>query len=438
MIVDGTTAINDSTGERLIRRNGQWVPYVPEQRYESAIKKLPGAVQPFTPSTLGELGFAGGSALAAGAALAPETGGLSLLPALAPLAPVAGAAIGGFFEDPKARLKNTSYETGKAIIDQLLGGAVGKGVELGGRFLFKNRMLKKTALRVGRGLTQLFSDYPLPVPKTAEDLENQVATGQLTNAIGEKLGEFRNDLKTRIPEYSPGGPPQLQNAGPGIPFQYTTPTPPRGRKFTLPDMDANGGIVQRDLSIGDAIDHVRSLQAAGWSVAGTPKSAQEAWKIRQIAHQARQDLIAQLNRITPGLGTKYGELSGDYGASTHLQTIFQNTYRDEGGINQAHLLDQLRKEMSDIANFKGQGRALRFRTAVAPERARAIPESGLEGHLHGGLEGIRARGRLPRPFKPETRAMLPFPIRALSSRSAMPVIGLAGQLGAEDLLDQSP
>lgn len=426
-------ASNPKTGQWVVHRDGKWQPYspTPEQRYENFYSNLPKTVQNFMPSTMGQAGFAAGGLGVGTAAVvgAPFSAGATL--AIPLLAAIAGGAAG----DPKHALSAGSWEGAKSALQEGAGAIASKGIELGSRFAFKNQMLNKMARRIGDALPQLFSRFPMSVPRTAADLEGKIASGDLTEAAGKQLGRFRDNLSQNIPAYIPGSAPKLVNASPGVPFHYTPAIAQSGVKFTLPDIGPDSKIVSRDFSIKDAIDHIRGLQSAGWSVSGTPKSAQEAWLIRETAHDARQALIAQLNQYKPGLGDTYGGLSGDYGTAVHLQKVFKQSYRPDGQLDQPKLLHALRNEIDDIAKMKGPQRAALFHRAIAPDRAEATAEVGVGARVHGGGEGFRAYLHPPVPYKPETRQLIPQPFRALSSKQALPVIGYGIGKGVEDITD---
>lgn len=411
----------------------------PEQRYEAMVGKLPAAARFVAPGTIGEAGFmtGAGAAALAGLALAPETAGISLLGAL----PLAGSVIGGALEDPKNRLAGAEWEGVKGLGQELGGKLIGKGTELAGRFMDKSGMLARTAERIGGMIPSLFSEYPLGrIPRTAEELQDQIGGGKALNAAGKRLGDFRDALTKRFGPYKAAVPSKLIPASSGVPYHYTPAIPPQGRAFVMPDLDAEGNAVMRRMSVGDAIDHVRELLAGGRTAAGAQKATASGPRVLDTAVKARDMLTAQLNALEPKLGDRYRGLSNDFGVAKQLQKAFAASTRSsaikgeaKGVIDQPKLLskaDQVAAKLNQIR--PGSGTQLRH--AVSPTGGAAVMEQGPGIRAHAGESGLRSMFHPPVPYYPETRAVLPAWARTISDPRIRALLGSLGyQVGADAL-----
>lgn len=414
----------------------QAIPFTPEERYERLVGRLPKVAQYAVPGTIGEAGFALGALPAAAAAvgLAPETAGASLIPLI-------GAIAGGSLEDPKHPFSGASYEMLKGLLTQL-GGKIGtKGIELGTRWLDKPGILERTAQRIGQAVPSLFYKYPFDTPQTATELREQLGGGVATDAVGKRLGNFRNALTQTFGDYHAGEAPRLLPASPGQPYRYTAAVPPSGRAFRIFDLDADGKVTTRLVSIGEAIDHNRELFAASRTMSGAQKGSASAPKLLELAHLNRQSLTGQLNQIRPGLGDQYNGFMGDYAMAKRLEKVFAGSERTTTiGGNQVGVVDQpklLKKADAEEARLQqirtGAGKTLH--QAVSPTGAAATIEEPLGARAHGGLEsGLRAILHLPKPYLPETRALLPWQARILSDPRMAPMLGALGLTGSEDIL----
>jgi hypothetical protein len=400
-----------------------------EQRYERQFARLPTPLQYVAPGTIGEAAATGANLGAL--ALAPETGGLSLV------APIAAAGIGGYMEPSDQpwlsgqRFERAGIEAGKEIGGLVGAKAIGKGAELVGRYAGKVPMLERSAARIGRGVAGLFNNYPaaLPVPETMDALRRDVADGRLKEVVGERLGQFRRDLAAKIPEYKPAQAAVPKLYGPG-------PVKAVGEKFTLPDVDAEGHLFDRDFGISEGIEHVERMNSLSYSVKGQPKGGELSFAYRKAGHEGREALEKGLNKIGPkyGLpdaGTQYLKHSADYGTAAELTNAFQkgNVGRTitAGGkrievIDQPALKKALDKEsMEHLSKLQGEGKKELFRHAVAPEGGIAREESGGHGTVSPDLWHTLV-GMLGSPFTPESRKMLPPVARALTARrGAVPV-----------------
>ena len=410
----------------------------PEQRYEAGVAKLPSPIRAIAPGTMGEAGFAVGALPATIAALigAPETAGLSLA-----ALPFIGAAAGGALEDPSHRVKGAAYETGKAGLMELGGAAIGKGIEWGARFAGKTGLLAESAARIGKQIPQLFSGYPSKQPlRTAEDLQDQLGGGKISEAAGQRLGAFRSELVKHFGEYKPGSPSKLVSASPGIPYHFTAAIPAQGQAFLMPDLDAEGNVVTRKMGVGEAIDHVRELFAGGRTSTGVQKATASAPRTLDTAVKARDALITQLNNLEPGLGDLYKGYSTDYALAKQLQKVFAGSQRTSaikgdvrGVIDQPKILKQADKVAAKLEAIK-PGSGTRLRQAIAPTGAEATAEQGPGIRLHAGESGLRSLFHPPVPFQPETRQMIPLPARALSDPRLRAFLGyLAGETSSEYL-----
>jgi hypothetical protein len=399
-----------------------------EQWYERQFNKLPGVAKYVAPGTIGEAAATGANLGAL--ALAPETGGLSMV------APIAAAGIGGYLEPSDQpylsgqRFERAGIEAGKEIGGLVGAKAIGKGAELIGRYAGKVPMLKESAARIGRGVAALFNEYPtqLGTPETMEALRRDIADGDLKEVVGERLGQYRRDLASKIPEYKPAQPAVPKLYGPG-------PVKAAGEKFTLPDVDAEGHLFDRDFGISDGMEHVERMNALSYSVKGQPKGGELSYAYRKAGHQGREAMKEGLNQIGPkyGLpdaGTQYFKHSADYGTAAELTDAFQKgnvgrtvTYQGKRleVIDQPALKKVLDKEsMEHLSKLQGPGKKELFRRAVAPETGAAREESGGHGVSRSLWDTIV--GLLGAPYAPESRAMLPPVARALTARrGAVPV-----------------
>jgi hypothetical protein len=413
---------------RITADNGR----TPEQRYEALVGKLPKAAQYVTPGTIGEAGFAGGAGLAAaGAALAPETFGTSMVLGL----PLALSAAGGAIEDPKHPIAGATWEGAKAVGQEMLGGLIGKGTELGARFFGKSQILKDMAERIGSKIPSMFYEYPFKIgPTTAKDMEDQIAGGRVSQAAGQKLDRFRDALDRKFGEHTPAVPSKLVPASSGQPFRYTPEIPAKGQVFIMPDVGEDGKIVMRRMGIKEAVDHVRELQAAGTSMAGTVKRSGSAPLLADTAAKARDGLAAQLNSLQSGLGDAYRGHSTDYGLAKQLEKALTGKFRPDREIDQPALLAKVRAAEARVNQLKpGQGRALR--EAVSPTGRMAVAEQGPGIRTHVGESGLRSMFHPPIPYKPETRALLPLLPRIISDPKLRPLLGALGFQGIQDALD---
>lgn len=410
-------------------------PPTPEERYESLVKKLPTVARYVAPSTMGEAGFLGGTGLAlAGTALAPETAGLSLLP-------VAGAMALGSLEDPKHRLGGALWEGGKGVLNELGGKLLGKGIELGGRFVSKSAMLERSAQRIADAIPSLFSQFPLKdAPKTAAELQDQLGGGKVVEAAGQRLTSFRNALAKRFGNYETPVPSKLVNASSGVPYHFTPATAAKGYAFVMPDLDMDGNVVMRRMSAGDAIDHVREMLAGGRTAAGAQKATASAPKILDTAVQARDMLTSQLNALQSGLGDTYRGFSTDFAVAKQLQKVFAESTRtgDIGGelrgvINQPKLLSAADRVTAKLEQIR-PGTGTRLRLAISPTGAAAVEEQGPGIRAHVGESGLRSLFHPPVPFRPETRALLPAGARQASDPRVRALLGYLAQQGGEDVL----
>jgi hypothetical protein len=416
-----------------------------EQRYEHAFTKLPGAAQYVAPGTIGEA--AGTAGNVAALALAPETGGLSLA------LPIGAAMVGGYMEPSDKpylsgeRLFRAGVEGAKEAGGMLGGKLLGKGFELAGRYTGRSGMLERTTRRIGQGVMDLFNEFPLSsAPKTIDEMTEKIANGDLERSAGKQLGNFRDDLINKIKEYKPAEPAEAKLYG-------KAGKAATGEKFTLPDVDsAQHTIVMKDFSIGDAIDHIRRMNALSYGTTGVEKSAQDSWLYRVAGHDGRDALKERLNQISKPLGEKwgdrYGQLSGDYGTSVILEDAFKGARRTtfsggklKGVIDQPTLMKRIDKEMPFLTRLQDPAKANAFQRAVAPDLAAAIPEVGAR-EPRGGVIDMLSR-LVGIPYMPETRSVMPIIPRALSSRYvtrplATPISRTLGQFAGDQPEEEQP
>jgi transglycosylase-like protein with SLT domain len=411
-------------------------PVTPEQRYEKAFQQLPRAAQVVAPSTIGEAGFMIGSLPAAGAALGlvPETGGLSLA------APILMGMLGGAMEDPtsiKNALSGASWEGIKGVGQEILGRTATASTELLTRALGKGGILQRSLERIAPQAASLFYEYPLPIARTPAELRSQLGGAEVTNRVGQRLGQFRDALEQRFGKYTPGQAPKLLPATSGQPYRYTAAVAPSGQSFKIYDLDADGNITQRTVGIKDAIDTTRELFAGSRTAGGVQKASAAAPKQLDVAVMNRATIKDQLNRLEPGLGDKYVGYSSDYAVATQLQKVFAGSERtarirgkDVGVIDQPKLLKKMDTAEARLNKIK-PGAGTRLHEAVSPTGASAREEMPFGPRLHGGEGGIRAYMHLPVPYKPETRQLLPWQARVLSDPRLAPLLGALGLSGTE-------
>lgn len=369
---------------------------------------------PQTPAELAGMvgGPLGNLAAVGGAALAPETFGASLLPAalLKYGIPMAAAGITGAYEAPPGQ----RWERSKQEMEKEAAGlALAKPLEylaglparaLGG----EQGMLARSAGRIMRGVKDLFGEYPaeLDTPNTMEGIRRDVASGKLKDRVGARLGAFRKELEDKIPEYKPGAPVKSPTLyGPG-------PSTASGEPFTVFTPDANGDMVPKQVSVGDAIDHTQKMNGMGYTGGGSDTGGPLSWAYRKAGHDSRQSIYTTLNQIgakygLPESGTLYRQASGDAGAAEILTDAFTNAQRSLGRegaavpvIDQPALNKRISKELSHLRLLRPES-ADAFSAAVAPGGASAIPEGG-------GRWGLRR-------FTPESRAMYDPITRAATS-----------------------
>lgn len=415
---------------------GRWYTPPPpsrEEQYEAGLKSLPlpeFAKKYLIPGTIGE---ATGTATAAAAlGLAPETGGLSLA------LPILGAAAGGYFEPSNEpylsgkRFKRAGIEAGKELIGLGVGKALGKTAEVVGRFASHGGMLKRMEARIGRAIPELFNNYPFRAPTTGREMEQQIVNGKLVEETGERLGQFRDMLKKMIPKFRAGQAPQFIPASSGQPMAYSKAIRAAGLRFHMPDVNEAGERIFRDLDVEGAMDLVKRQQGQVYSASGRSKSGADIGLLKEAAHDGRQEIIDVLNkwgRNKPGvrnIGDRYANHSADYGTAVNLEDTFKNTMRTStiagkprAVLDQGALTRRLRGDMPDLVRLQ-KDKAIKFQSAVSPTGAEAIPE-GEWGHPRGSLAHSITH-MIPKPYKPETRAVMPLIARALSSRPVQPLL----------------
>jgi hypothetical protein len=428
--------------------SGQWRDLAPEERYRAWLEhqeaRIPRRVDPYVPTSLlpqtpAEAAVTGAQtvgdiAAGIGAIGAPETGGLSLIPGMAvkyglPLA-IAGG-VGAYEAPPGQRWQRSKEEMEKTA----LGLAMAKPLEWAARMparLFNERgMLEKSAGRIMGGVKDLFNKYPkeLETPETMAGIRRDVSSGKLKDAVGRRLGEFRDMLRKAIPDYTPGRAAEVAHGLEGA--ETTAAVKPRGEAFRVFSPDNAGEMVPKDVGIGEAIDHVQKMNGMGYSGGGSETGGPLSWAYRKAGHQSRDSINERLNQIgakygIPNAGDLYARHSGDAGAAEILTDAFTNAQRNmaEHGvsfpvIDQPKLATRIEKELPHLRVLQPKS-ADAFSAAVAPTGGRAV--------IGGGRFGIR-------PFLPESRRMYGWPTRGLTKvpRILAPELGRVvpqSQLGA--------
>lgn len=366
-----------------------------EQRYERARMNVPLPERWVTPRTIGQMaGF-----------VASPFGGIPM---------IAASMVGGAIEDPNDRLTGAEVEGVKAL-GALAGTKVlGKGLELIGRYAGKSGMLERTAQRIGEGVGSLYQRYILgSVPKTAEELEQQLGGGEVTRVVGQRLDNFRNSLKTQF----------------------------AGRQVRVFDVDDSGRHMSSEvMSIDDAIDHTRRLFAASRGTTGVQKNIAAGPLTLDAAQLSKKSLVQTLNQWSPGVGDQYERFSADYGLSRQLEKVFAGSKRTAniagkptGVVDQPKLLERASKAEARINEIR-PGAGTTLKKAISPTGAKAVKETEWGERIHGGEYGISAILHPPKPYMPETRDILPAGTGWLNDPRIAPLVAALGLTTAEEWL----
>lgn len=414
-----------------------------EQKYVAKREKVPGGIHWATPRTLGE---ATGSA--AGLLAAP------LSPVGQGVASVLGAAAGGYMEPQKGPFPlrfNYSYDpktqqfgrpqyvpgaqipwpTKERVLDALEEGGKEALAVTGGHYLLgkvpewtargfgKVRMLKETATRIGAGVYRMFNKYPLAMPQTATELEEQIGEGTLAKRTGDKVGEVRDDIVHALGEFKPGRERVKRHGLEGI-ETYIRGKRPKGISIDMPFVvrgaDGTPNIVYRPLGAADAIDHVVQLRAQAYSAAGDPVSGELSPFYRKAGHLGGDKITQALKAAgLDSLAEDFSRANSDYGAAVALTDVFKNSRRPDAYINQPEIRRRIAGVMEDLNRVYPDGRARLLRQAIEPTGQAAIPESELGGHVGGGLSRFREWFTPPRPYYPEDPRMIAATARFLNS-----------------------
>lgn len=272
----------------------------------------------------GAPGIGATAASIAGGALAPETGGLSLLiPALA-----AGTTAGGI-----AALQGSKDPIGTGIttgLGDVFGGAIAKPLGWAGSKLASKFEMGKYVGKIGEELGQVFGMGPL---KTTQDIYNAIHTGEAGNAIS---GAYKQAQKQIFSVVSPDtpikGPParylnqlyyehvpeyrQLIDAivsnaqakrGAGYISKYSSFK--KGAKQEGSDL-LNQALGDVPLTVENAMEYARLLGASS----ATAKKGAAGFAVRDANREARDTIAKALDLAAPGqnLGAAYTKMNSDF------------------------------------------------------------------------------------------------------------------------------
>lgn len=438
------TVPDDSTGPPA-------PPPTREQRYEQGLQQapMPQFVKDYlAPSTLGE---------AAGQTTFEATSPLTAFPGTAWVPWVASpiAAAGAGYLEPSndpllsgQRFKRAGIEGAKQIGFETIGKAGTTFTENLTRGLFKGRMIQSTTNRIANGAMRLIENPELTkdISRSAEDLEKKIGSGELTDRAGKALGDMRQRIINTVDAFKPGREAQRVPLDPNIPLDapgswmnYRGAVPEAGEKFHMPDVVRSGKNkgtrIFADMSIEQAMEHVKRLQELSWTPKGAETGGELSGAYRQAAHDARDEIITRLEEIgkkigQPDLAKDYARASADYGTSLWLRDVLNSSRRTTriggetvGVLDQGKVFDRTSKEIDDLRRLKGN-KAIDFMDAVSPTGAKAQPETRLRPpHLSRFPAEPHAGFEIPGAYMPETRKVIPQPGRALSSVYATPLYG---------------
>jgi hypothetical protein len=252
-----------------------------------------------------------------GAALAPETGGLSLL--IPALTAAGGGALGAVTEG-----KDPLTEGVTSGIGQAAGGLGSKGLQWAGGKLMSRFEMGKYIGKVGEKLSEVFH---LPPMKTGQDIYNALNLGTAEKAISDAYkgaqnlifkqvaadtpikgteARFLNRLYyDNVPEYKSIVDAVVANQQPaGFVSKYSSfKKQPQGTQNTV-----QRALDTMPITIENAMEYAKLLGA--YSSAG--KGGARGFATREANRDARQTIANVLDKFKPGTGDIYNAMNMDF------------------------------------------------------------------------------------------------------------------------------
>jgi hypothetical protein len=398
--------------EEMYQKRAQQLSSILPKSVKPTVQAVAPWVAPQTPAEAAVMATQGLTDIGLGvaAAGAPETAGLSLLPAIGlkyalPLG-VAGT-VGAWEAPPGQRWQRSKEEMEKTALGLALSKPAEWLLRMPSRLWASREMLEKSAGRIMRGVKGVFTKYPEELGTTEDmaGIKRDITSGKLKDSVERRLGAFRDKLRKAIPGYTPEKPATVAHTLEG---RVDTPAvPAKGEAFEVFEPDDKGNMVPKNVSIGDGIDHVQKENGMGYSGGGSETGGALSWAHRKAGHMSRDSIYKRLNEIgakygIPLAGDIYRAHSGDAGVADILTDTFKNAQREmahEGVsfpvIDQRKVDSRIEAEMPHLRKLKPD-KVDAFKSAVSPTGGRAL--------VTGGRTGLR-------PFLPESRSMYGLPTR---------------------------
>ena len=345
------------------------------------------------------LGATGASVIAA--ALAPETGGLSLiLPALA-----AGGTAGTIsaLQGDKDPL-TTGVASG---IGDLGGGVLGKGLGWAGGKLASKFELGKYVGNIGKKLGEVFD---MPAMKTTQDIYNALHLGEAEKMLSDAYQGAQNAIFGKVPpDTALEGPvgkrlnilfsnhlPEVKEllelkaqAKGQVGFKMAGKDMPPLRPSMMTQEEISHRIggpkanpLDESLTLGDAIEYARLLG----DKASRSKKGAGGFGLREANRQARRDIATALDQIAPGqeLGALYDTMNLKYAQGRTVLSAFEpsKVFRAGKGANSGVAMDRVewQKQSND---------ALRRLRDIGLEEIDSIVRLGREPGAVGSTYNLR-------------------------------------------------
>lgn len=191
--------------------------------------------------------------------------------------------------------------------------------------------------------------------------------------------------------------------------------------------------IGQPVHLNEAEDIIEALNEGTYTATGAAKSVQGRGAMIRQAHDMRESVATQLNRVKPGLGDKWRQSRRDLGAASALQRLFSEpgVFSAAGELNQPRVTELIRspRYWNRLRNNLGEDDTAKLlqaarRNALGPQTD--IP--GREPHVRAGMT-MEPHFSLPRTAKPVGD------VPAVMNRAATNPARLPGGLGASAILD---